>query len=329
VADLSDTGVPTINAGTSGDKIWEYFTDDKFSVTSEISALDTDGNGYVDRLYFGDTGGNIWRCDVGDKGWSGKKVFSLNSSSNSWDKGRKIFYKPAATLDGVDQARIYVGTGDREHPLNPVVTDRIYALWERNETGTMLETSLMDVTNNTLQLGSTPEALRANILQSLEDGHGWYIRMETAGEKVLAPVRLYNEAAYFTTYAPFTNIEGAECGAGNVGIASAYAVSYLTGEAVVNYYAANDYSSTDDAGYIALFEANSRATPNGLTPDGGTAGTGVVLGKEDRKINLPTGGIPSGLVIVNDTAFIGAGGALPKVEVKKGQSVFQLYWKIN
>ena len=38
----------------------------KYSIPSDVAALDRDRDGYVDRIYVGDTGGNIWRVDVGD-----------------------------------------------------------------------------------------------------------------------------------------------------------------------------------------------------------------------------------------------------------------------
>lgn len=45
---------------------WDYERDPgmKYSIPSDISQVDTDGNGYIDRLYVGDTGGgsgdSIW-----------------------------------------------------------------------------------------------------------------------------------------------------------------------------------------------------------------------------------------------------------------------------
>ncbi len=338
VADLDSTGNPSIGA-TSGSKLNEFQLSDNYSVPSDIAPVDTDSNGYIDRLYFGDTGGNIWRWNIGEKGWAGAKIFSLNGTS----KGRKIFYKPAVSVQSAEKVRIYVGSGDREHPLNTAVVDRMYGLWDKGQATAQTEGALMDVTDNALQLAGTNEAQRTQILKDLEAGYGWYIRLETTGEKALAGVRLFNGAAYFTTYAPNSVADAASCG-GNIGIGSIYALNYLTGEAVVNYYSNNDFSSTDSAGYKSLYSANSRATPNGLTPEGGTAGTGVVLQKEDRKLRLPTGGIPSGMVIINQpkpskdpldpkkdcaAGFVGAGGSLYKDCVPNKMKNFQLYWRMK
>ncbi len=35
-----------------------------FAVPSDITLIDFDGNGFVDRLYFGDTGGQVWSVDT-------------------------------------------------------------------------------------------------------------------------------------------------------------------------------------------------------------------------------------------------------------------------
>ena len=37
----------------------------KYSIPSDITRLDSDGDGKVDRLYVGDTGGRVWRFDIG------------------------------------------------------------------------------------------------------------------------------------------------------------------------------------------------------------------------------------------------------------------------
>lgn len=61
------------------------------SIPSEISAIDTGGNGLVDRLYFGDTGGRVWRADLACKNQDGtgctsgcKKTDGTTDCTNGW-----------------------------------------------------------------------------------------------------------------------------------------------------------------------------------------------------------------------------------------------------
>ena len=79
-------GLMSLNALT-GEIIWQH-AGLPFSVPAEVSVIDRNGNGYADRLYFADTGGQLWRLDMDSnkpKNWQlslllqlpGKQKFSL------------------------------------------------------------------------------------------------------------------------------------------------------------------------------------------------------------------------------------------------------------
>ena len=89
-----------------------------------------------------------WGAEYGDstsempairRRWTGKILFD---SSAGLTKKRKIFYPPDVTLetgvDGsgnvVDYEMIFLGTGDREHPKEPTVVDRLYGVKDFNPT---------------------------------------------------------------------------------------------------------------------------------------------------------------------------------------------------
>lgn len=239
IASLSSTDVPTIS--TAPTRLWgvvsgastSYTTapaTDKglnFSIVSDIAALDTDGNGFTDRLYAADLGGNLWRFDVGAQStasWIGYKIFSANpGSSGAADKGRKIFYKPAVTLEASitdltrgNDALIFIGTGDREHPLNTAVVDRIYAVRDKGQKTTKTENDLLDVTTDQLQTttiantSSNPNSPTPNsvddYLKQLSTNYGWYIKLDQSpGEKILASPTVFNKVAYLTSYTPGFN----------------------------------------------------------------------------------------------------------------------------
>ncbi len=69
----------------TGEQIGDGFSRDprmKYSIPSDISRVDTNGDGYVDRLYVGDTGGLMWRFDIKDADpntWSAR-FFSIRIS---------------------------------------------------------------------------------------------------------------------------------------------------------------------------------------------------------------------------------------------------------
>ncbi|MEX2164109.1 MAG: hypothetical protein WD823_07690 [Sulfuricaulis sp.] len=138
----------------------------QFSIPSEVTALDTNGDKSVDRLYVGDTGGQLWRIDLGDQigavsdGSSGYMFADIGCDSTSTTQRvhdaagacpvgatiqgmRKFFYPPdvAQVKDGLYSSNenydlVAIGSGDREDPLDLLtskptadfpVHNRIYA----------------------------------------------------------------------------------------------------------------------------------------------------------------------------------------------------------
>jgi type IV pilus assembly protein PilY1 len=324
VATLDAAGVPSASSGT---KVWGFSygaaltttTDPAmtFSVPSSVSVLDRDNDGYTDRFYVGDTGGNMWRFDIADPAptnWKGRKIFSSNPGlGGASDVGRKIFYKPSLTLE-VGYEALFFGTGDREHPLNTAVLDRLYSVKDKSDATVVTETgtsSLVDVTTNTLQETSLQTNIDGILLQ-LDTKYGWYIQLDAnLGEKVLAPALVFREA-YFTTYTPDASAAPDPCQPGNLGVARVYILKPKTGEAAFNFDLANDST---------FGSSNYRAK----TSDG------TVLKRIDR-VGTIRSGIPSGVVLVINpsgdvTALVGCGGALCAPPPPTGGNNFQLYWR--
>ncbi|WP_158247270.1 PilC/PilY family type IV pilus protein [Geothermobacter hydrogeniphilus] len=351
LATLNTTG-PSIN--TAPTKLWEYVyssaraaTDPQnnptYSFASALKPIDSNFDGYVDLVYAGDTGGNIWRFDISSKvsagNWDGKKIFSANPSDATISgetpatQGRKIFYPPSVVQES-NYIGIYFGTGDRAHPLNQAVTDRLYAVYDYHykpnrpsNLAPMTEANLVNLTQDFLQASSpqpnpqdlstcTPtDTSTGCTLQRLFNPQypGWFVKLDqTSGEKILAPALVYNKVAYFTSFTP--NVMTSDpCLSGNLGIGKVYAVDYKTGEAVFNFDLNNDNQYASNT--------NIRAT---------TKKTGVILRRSDRVLTLGAG-IPSGAVITvhedrSAGALIGCGGGLCTSETKSGGSYQPLYW---
>jgi type IV pilus assembly protein PilY1 len=205
----------------TGDQLWrwDYNRDSnmRYSIPSDISRVDTNGDGYTDRLYVGDMGGRIWRFDIGDSdtnAWSGKVFF--NASING---KKKIFYPPDVTLEkGYEM--VFFGTGDREHPNEISVINRFYAVKDRGLKGVLSEEDLEDVTNGL----ST---------SSLENKEGWFVSLgANRGEKVTGVPAVAYGAVYFTTFAPSSQ--------SGENTARVYALNYKNGNAILNLNPAND-----------------------------------------------------------------------------------------
>jgi type IV pilus assembly protein PilY1 len=314
---------------TNGGKLVHAFTTTGYSLLSEMTALDTNFDGYVDRLYMGDTGGNIWRFDVSSTNptaWAMTELFSSNPGSTNGlpdsSTGRKIFYKPSAVVDIGNIVRLYFGTGDREHPLNLAVTDRMYEVIDKGPTQpTVTDAQLVDVTDDLLQTATDPTApafqtLLSNLADTSDptktDYYGWYIRLnQNLGEKVLAPATVFNKVVYFTTYAPNTAVVTDPCQIGNLGTARIYVVDYQNGASVMNFDTSNDSQ-------YGTYKTNSYATP--------TSAGGNVLLRSDRVERIGAG-IPSGVVVTGDQVLIGCGGGICTTSTNPGGQVLPVFWR--
>jgi type IV pilus assembly protein PilY1 len=201
---------------------WDYARDPnmKYSIPSDISCVDTNGDGYIDRLYVGDTGGKLWRFDINGSdptAWSGSTLF--NSSAGLLGGSRKIFSRPDVTLEKGHEM-LFFGTGDREHPDETKVMNQIYAIKDKGLNSTLSERDLENVTDG------------INNLKSIEDKEGWVISLENKGEKALAhPVVIFG-VAYFTTFAPSSG--------STEGIARIYALDYKNGGPIIDLNAENN-----------------------------------------------------------------------------------------
>lgn len=97
----------------------------KFSIPSDLTLLDRNSDGKIDRLYVGDVGGNVWRVDLEPTGgntpsfWRVEKLAALGCATGACAAGttpRKIFYPPEVIATATYDA-VFTATGDREHPL--------------------------------------------------------------------------------------------------------------------------------------------------------------------------------------------------------------------
>lgn len=199
------------------------------AIPSDVTLLDRNGDGNIDRLYVGDVGGNLWRADFEIAGgntkdkWTVSKLATLGGAANTND-ARKFFYAPDVVATGSYDA-VMAGTGDREHPLYSAsatpgtaynVVNRLYMIKDPNISG--------------MATGWTPltEANLFNATGVLYDGSasGYYITLTHPGEKAVnAPV---TAAGYTTigTNTPKTPTPGM-CYP-NLGEARVYAFNFVT-----------------------------------------------------------------------------------------------------
>lgn len=113
----------------------------KYSIASDVRIIDSDFDGFADRLYVGDTGANLWRVDIDANDpatWKSFKLAALgrkSPASTDTVNDRKFLYPPEVVLN-VDYAAVLITSGNREYPLDiqefrpggVTVTNRAYMI---------------------------------------------------------------------------------------------------------------------------------------------------------------------------------------------------------
>lgn len=246
----------------------------KYATSSDIAFVDRDLDGFTDKFYWGDLGGNVWRADVSDASvanWKATRVASLGCDSGECSSGttpRKFFFPPAVlsvraagATDSYDALSIV--SGDREHPLLSTATASSYNVTDRffmiKDLGTVVgapaaAASTTDVTSASTDLFNATSTLWDGTLK------GFYINLvgggtsTTKGEKgVNAPVAV-NGQIFFSTNRPVeTDVN--TC-ASNLGEAKAYAVSPFTGKSATNILSGGGLPPSAVTGLINITETD-------------------------------------------------------------------------
>ena len=222
----------------TGQKLWEYYNDGSlddqkymnFSLATSPTIADLNHDGYIDRVYIGDVGGQLWKFDVSPPAtltlglvdnWTGKRLFAADPSQanppavGEYYPAQAIYTTPALAFDEFGNLWVYFGTGDRNHPNN-TSTNRFYGIKENTTmtNGTSLtEASLVDVTSG-----------NKNATQ------GWFFKLG-ADEKVLGAAEVFNQIVFFSSFTPGVAVT---CGSGG-GTAQLYAIQMTTGYGGVNW----------------------------------------------------------------------------------------------
>ncbi|HZM46017.1 MAG TPA: PilC/PilY family type IV pilus protein [Burkholderiales bacterium] len=238
-----------------------------YSIPSDVAALDRNADGYIDRLYVGDTGGNVWRVDIGDASavnWTVNKLATVGYDAVNNKTSRRKFLYPPDVVYGKDANGAYdtvlIGSGDREHPFNGVgdsahplsdaVTNRYYMFKDRDVgisygasyTRTAItEANLYDTTANLIQVGTAAQQTAANV--ALTAAKGWYITLAT-GEKVVTSSITLAGITFFNTNQGTLPTPGV-C-TSNLGLAREYAVGYKDGTAKIDNDASGGLLTASD-----------------------------------------------------------------------------------
>lgn len=229
-ADSSGRAVYIVDAET-GALLWSAeaggdlsLAEMKYSIPARVKPLDISGDGFIDRLYVSDMGGQIFRFDIDNNNGAslktsvtGGRVANLAGSGKA--DNRRFYYPPDVALiaeDGeVPYLALAITSGYRAHPNNLDIQDRIYMLKDYDihdapspSYTTITEGDLYDATLN-LAGGDGSTAQSDAAKQSLLNNDGWYIKLDDGtntntwvGEKGLAEALILEGNVIVTTFTP-------------------------------------------------------------------------------------------------------------------------------
>jgi Tfp pilus tip-associated adhesin PilY1 len=218
----------------TGDILWEFSYDGADSEKSKMihalpappSGVDTNMDGYIDKVYVGDLGGTMWVFDLSynpvtkksNSLWSGKRLFR---GTLAILEVHPLYFQPAVAFDQQGTPWVFFGTGDKENPTWGLLAERFYGIKDDGAGNYPRTESSSDLDNVTDSNTFTPTAKK-----------GWYIKLATGlldmtkHEQPLGKATVFNRLVYFTTFTPKES-DTDVCTTG--GTAKLYIMEYLSG----------------------------------------------------------------------------------------------------
>jgi type IV pilus assembly protein PilY1 len=236
------------------------------AIPSDVAVLDTNGDGFADRMYVGDLAGQLWRFDITNgNGRAGLVAGGVIASLGAHDEGgspplsdtRRFYNVPDVAVVEKKGTPTYmniaIGSGYRGHPLsgsdpvnNPGMQDRMYAIRDKSPFTPLTQAQYnsytiihdADLTDITASVTPTvPPASPGWKLLLNQPANNW------VGEKVLTAASTFNDQIMFTTYTTGGG-SGVAC-TPSIGTNRFYAISVFDGSPVANLNNHNNQATSD------------------------------------------------------------------------------------
>lgn len=259
----------------------------KYSVVSQINAVDRDSDGLVDHLYFGDLGGQAFRIDINNKastmGGFAKRVVRLYNAHVTTGASPRFYEMPSFSVhSGVDGlfGALALSSGNRSSPLagthridgSDVVTttanDAVYVIYDNDVARSDLYGNItLRTSPNNAGVNLSTLVLKDGVAQKTTAGDyngGWKYNYNNVSGKYKGMNELYalDSMLYVNVFhKDGTGIAG-DCGSGVIGDTELYQFCLPTGK--------------------CKFYTSGTTTPNKAVLGGGILGTGLGLGYSNK-----------------------------------------------
>jgi type IV pilus assembly protein PilY1 len=237
-----------------------------YPIPSDLALMDADGDGATDRIYVGDTGGQVWRVDIGadvtDSAGFKATVGKLATVADQFEleDQRKFFYPPDVVRvedsyysSDANYDLVTIASGNRSHPLNSDVQDRFYAFRDVHQAALVDGDPLLTSDDDGLADGYTTLQGKTVAIQpgdlfdvtdindptgtdltDLKAANGYFIDLEGLGEKGLSSPITLGGTVFFTSYTPEDVLSLSDCSLAEGG-GTVYAFNVLNGAAAYNW----------------------------------------------------------------------------------------------
>ena len=264
-----------------------------FSIPSDPAALDVDDDAQhlVDRIYIGDMGANLYRFDVNDSNpanWTGRKIAALGGGFT-----RKIFFPPVAVKQLVSWPRtaapacpqipaqrfdaVYVGTGDREHPLLLTNNDKMFMVkdmftgFTSTQGAAAVAGAMRDISAGFADTDANGDgAINSLDMSCVQRNNfitdpGWSFQLSSTGEKISSSPEVIGNVLNFGTYSPTQSLNACL----PPGLGQLYGINAVTG-GLVDTNLDGSVSPGDARTYASAgIQGRGFVTPGGLLVLGG------------------------------------------------------------
>ena len=177
------------------------------SIAADPTVIDSDADGFADRIYAADVGGRIWRIDFDDP-WAANATVTRFADLHAGDAPQPLFSAPSVALirgRGAPFLSVAVGSGDRTDPLDWNSRNALFVLRD-TDVGKGLPSAsgirigdLYDATDGALDSIDPDRAAAART--ALDAARGWRVNLRP-GEKSLPRLVSFEGALLATTYEP-------------------------------------------------------------------------------------------------------------------------------
>jgi type IV pilus assembly protein PilY1 len=206
------------------------------SVAGDVTVV-TDGQGLATFAYAADTGGNVYRINIGTDApgnWTIHKIASLGCPTSNCPGGvanRKFLFGPEVVVSGPYNS-VLLGSGDREHPLatDAVTASVSNAFFMIKDDVSVTSPSVISLDQGVLvQVDPDSQGLTSEQQAKLDEAtnKGWYLQFGSDthdNEQVVTSAVVVFGVVTFSTHTP--TIPNSNSCSTNLGTARVYNIQY-------------------------------------------------------------------------------------------------------